>query len=90
MHGVPIRWQSEITAWDPPRRFVDEQRRGPYKLWVHEHRFQAKDGGTQVADDVRYAVLGGWLMERLFVRRDIERIFQFRRQKQLELFGKQP
>ena len=88
LHGFPIRWQSEITAWEPPFRFVDEQRRGPYKQWIHEHRFQAWQGGTQVADTVRYAVPGGWLVERLFVRRDVERIFQFRRQKLLELFGK--
>jgi ligand-binding SRPBCC domain-containing protein len=89
LHGFPIRWRSEITAWEPPRRFVDDQRRGPYKLWVHEHRFQAQDGGTHVADAVRYAVPGGALIDRLFVRRDVERIFQFRRQKLQELFPKQ-
>src|SRR5579871_5848818 len=37
IHGLPIRWQSEIVEWDPPHRFVDEQRRGPYRLWHHEH-----------------------------------------------------
>ncbi len=87
LHGFPIRWQSEITAWEPPHRFVDEQRRGPYKLWVHEHRFAAQDNGTLVTDCVRYAVLGGRLVEWLFVRRDVERIFQFRREKLLALFG---
>jgi ligand-binding SRPBCC domain-containing protein len=88
LHGFPIRWQSEITAWEPPRRFVDEQRRGPYKLWIHEHSFEARQGGTVVRDFVRYAAPGGWLIERLFVRRDVERIFQFRREKLLALFGK--
>jgi ligand-binding SRPBCC domain-containing protein len=87
LHGFPIRWQTEITAWEPPHRFVDEQRRGPYRLWVHEHRFETCDGGTHIADNVRYAVPGGWLVERLIVRRDVERIFEFRRQKLLELFG---
>ena len=87
LHGLPIHWQSEITAWEPPLRFVDEQRRGPYKLWVHEHRFAPRDGGTQVADNVRYAPPGGRLVDWLFVRRDVERIFQFRRQKLLALFG---
>ncbi len=41
LHGVPIRWQSEITVWQPPFRFVDRQRRGPYRLWVHTHRFES-------------------------------------------------
>jgi ligand-binding SRPBCC domain-containing protein len=88
VHGFPIRWQSEITAWDPPRRFVDEQRRGPYKLWIHEHSFEELDGGTLVRDLVRYAAPGGELIERLFVRRDVERIFEFRRSKLLALFDR--
>ena len=87
LHGFPIRWQSEITAWEPPHRFVDQQRRGPYRLWVHEHSFEARDGGTLVSDFVRYAAPGGRLVEWLFVRRDVERIFQFRREKLLALFG---
>ena len=88
VHGFPIRWQSEITAWDPPRRFVDEQRRGPYNLWIHEHSFAAQDGGTLVSDLVRYAAPGGAVIEWLFVRRDIERIFRFRREKLLARFRK--
>lgn len=87
LHGFPIRWQSEITVWDPPHRFVDEQRRGPYRLWVHEHIFKAQDAGTLVSDYVRYAAPGGRLVEWLFVRRDVERIFEFRREKLLALFG---
>jgi ligand-binding SRPBCC domain-containing protein len=88
VHGFTIRWQSEITVWEPPRRFVDEQRRGPYRLWIHEHSFETRDGGTLVSDSVRYAAPGGVLMEWLFVRRDVERIFQFRRDKLLVLFDK--
>jgi ligand-binding SRPBCC domain-containing protein len=88
LRGFPIRWQSEITAWEPPHRFVDEQRRGPYKLWVHEHGFEVRNGGTQVADLVRYAAPGGRLVDWLFVRRDVERIFAFRREQLLTLFGK--
>src|SRR5690349_11084091 len=56
IHGFPVRWQSEITVWDPPHRFVDEQRRGPYRLWHHEHTFEPRDNGTLCIDLVRYAV----------------------------------
>ena len=90
VHGIPLKWRSEITAWEPPFRFVDEQRRGPYRLWVHEHRFEEVDGGTRVEDRVEYAVLGGTLIQKLFVAPDLKRIFAFR-QGQLEiLFGQQP
>jgi ligand-binding SRPBCC domain-containing protein len=85
--GLSVRWQSEITAWQPPHRFVDEQRRGPYRLWHHEHTFTEQDGGTLVGDHVQYAVLGGALVERLFVRRDITAIFAYRQQKLAALFN---
>ncbi len=87
LHGIPLRWKTEITAWEPPHRFVDEQRRGPYKLWVHEHRFEPREGGTLTTDVVRYAVPGGKLIDWLFVRRDVQRIFEYRRAKLLERFG---
>ncbi len=87
IHGVPLRWQSEITAWDPPNRFIDEQRRGPYRLWIHEHRFREKDGGTVVEDSVRYASLGGALINRLIVRPDLERIFDYRHRRLLNIFS---
>jgi ligand-binding SRPBCC domain-containing protein len=86
LRGFPMRWQSEITVWDPPHRFIDEQRRGPYRLWVHEHRFKSRNGGTQTFDRVTYAVPGGWLIDRLFVKRDVEGIFRFRQGKLLEFF----
>ena len=90
VHLVPLRWQSEITDWEPPFRFVDEQRKGPYRYWRHEHRFVecGEDGsGTAVYDQVRYAVRGGGLVNRLFVAPDIERIFAFRRDRLRELLG---
>ena len=90
VRGFPLRWTSEITAWEPPFRFVDEQVRGPYRLWVHEHRFSEKDGMTLAEDYVRYAVFGGALTDRLFVRRDVERIFAYRRKTMIELFGTAP
>jgi ligand-binding SRPBCC domain-containing protein len=86
VHGIPLGWLTEITAWGPPNRFVDEQRRGPYRLWVHEHRFSSSEGGTLMTDSVRYAVWGGALTDRLFVRGDVKRIFDFRREKIAEIF----
>jgi ligand-binding SRPBCC domain-containing protein len=88
IRGVPLRWQSEITAWEPPHRFVDEARRGPYKFWRHEHRFEPIAGGTRVLDDVHYGVPGGALVHRLLVRRDVASIFRFRQEKLAELFSK--
>lgn len=87
LHGIPIRWQSEITAWEPMRMFVDEQRRGPYRAWIHTHRFTAKEGGTLVEDEVRYDVLGGALVNALFVRNDVARIFAYREARLRARFG---
>ena len=78
IHGFPGRWCSEITAWEPPVRFVDEQVRGPYRLWIHEHIFVERDGGTLVCDRVQYAVPFDWLTHSLLVRHDVERIFHYR------------
>lgn len=86
LHGLPLRWRTEITAWDPPRRFVDEQIRGPYRLWVHEHTFEEDGDGTIVEDHVRYAVPFGWLADRLLVARDLRAIFGYREDKLLHLF----
>jgi ligand-binding SRPBCC domain-containing protein len=86
LHGIPISWESEITAWDPPHRFVDEQLSGPYRLWRHEHRFVAQNNGTQVSDHVDYAVLGGSLINKIFVAPDVRRIFDYRTQILHSLF----
>ncbi len=86
--GVPIRWTSRIAVWEPPRRFVDVQVRGPYSLWEHTHSFEAVGGATRIGDRVVYRQpLGplGDLAERLFARRDIERIFDFRESAVLTL-----
>jgi ligand-binding SRPBCC domain-containing protein len=86
IHGIPLRWKSEITCWEPPHVFVDEQRRGPYTLWVHEHRFKENEGGTLAVDSVRYAVPGGKLLHDLFVKRDIKNNFTYRTEKLREVF----
>jgi len=86
IHGFPLRWRSKITVWDPPARFVDEQVRGPYRLWIHEHRFEEQNGGTLVHDHVRYAVIFDVLIHRLLIQPDIERIFTYRGKKLREIF----
>lgn len=90
LHGIPIYWRTEISVWEPPFRFVDQQLKGPYLLWVHEHTFEEKDDGTLVRDRVDYRS-PGWilepLIERWLVRPDLDRIFDFRAEKMRELLG---
>jgi hypothetical protein len=81
LFGIPIRWRTEIVAWDPPRGFVDVQRRGPFRLWEHTHQLTPVAGGTEIADRVRYGLyLGpvGTLVRRLLVRGWVESIFDHR------------
>ncbi len=87
IRGVPVRWRTEITGWDPPFRFVDEQRGGPYRLWRHTHTFEERDGGTYCHDRVEYAVPGGALVNWLWVRRDVEKIFAYRAAALKKHFG---
>lgn len=92
VHGIPLNWRSEITVWEPPLRFADVQLKGPYAVWHHEHRFEARHGGTLVTDEVEYAVPFSWmpgssLVERFLVRPDVEKIFAHRRGALLRHFG---
>jgi ligand-binding SRPBCC domain-containing protein len=83
LHGLPIRWLTRIDVWRPGRRFEDVQVHGPYRVWHHTHTFTPHAGGTSMRDVVRYALpLGplGVLLGALVVRRDLERIFDFRRE----------
>jgi ligand-binding SRPBCC domain-containing protein len=84
LRGIRLRWRTEIALWDPPHRFVDVQRSGPYRLWHHTHRFEPAGDGTIMTDVVRYALPFGPLGELAhlaLVRRDLERIFDFRREQ---------
>jgi ligand-binding SRPBCC domain-containing protein len=78
VHGIPLRWQTEITRWNPPYDFTDEQKRGPYRLWIHRHVFTAEGDQTRMRDQITYAVFGGSLINRLFVQKDVLRIFNHR------------
>jgi ligand-binding SRPBCC domain-containing protein len=91
VHGVPVRWDTLIQAWEPPQRFVDVQVRGPYRLWHHTHELSPLDDGrTLMRDTVRYA-LGfgalGALAHRLVVARDLEAIFAYRAQRVPQLLS---
>lgn len=88
LRGLPLRWRSEIVTWDPPHVFVDEQRRGPYRRWTHTHRFLAQSGGTFVTDEVIFSVWGGGLVARVFVAPDIRRIFSYRHDQLMSVFGR--
>ncbi len=84
LHGIRIRWRTRIEIWEPPRRFVDVQLRGPYTLWEHTHTLEPDgDGAAVIGDRVRYALpFGpvGRIAHAAFVRRDLERIFDYRSQ----------
>lgn len=76
--GVPLRWRTIIEAWEPARRFVDVQARGPYRCWWHEHRFRRDGDRTIMEDTVHYAPpLGplGRIANRLFVADQLRAIF---------------
>lgn len=89
---VTMRWRSRITVWDPPHRFVDEQLKGPYRRWIHEHTFTQDGEEVVCSDHVRYAVPGGPMLEtlinRCFVQPELEQIFRYRRQAMLRLLSR--
>ena len=86
VHGVPLKWRTRISVWEPPFRFVDEQLSGPYRQWIHEHRFEEENGGTLCVDTVRYAVWGGAFVNALVVKRDVAKIFAYRNTRLREIF----
>ncbi len=82
LHGIPLKWRTQITLWDPPRQFADVQLRGPYRQWDHTHTFEEQDGGTMVHDRILYRLPGPDLLTRavntLFVAPDTRKIFAHR------------
>jgi len=92
LHGLPLRWRTLIERFEPERSFVDVQLRGPYRLWRHTHEFRATPDGTQMRDRVEYALPLGplWrIAHRLWIGRDLARIFAFRREVMAQLFSAQ-
>jgi ligand-binding SRPBCC domain-containing protein len=91
LHGIPLRWRTEIAAWEPPHRFIDRQVAGPYALWEHEHRFRDVAGGVVMSDSVTYRIRGGRVADLIgdatLARRDLRRIFEFRSRALRTRFG---
>ena len=90
MLGLPIKWRTEITEWDPPYRFVDIQIRGPYSQWIHTHTFtEIEPSKTLIEDEVRYRLplepLGD--LVHFLIERELERIFEFRRLSVIDHFN---
>ena len=91
--GVRVRWLTQITHVEPGQRFIDEQRAGPYHLWIHEHRFEPLPDGVHMTDQVTYALPFGPLGElahALYIRRRLEQIFDYRHRKVNLLFSNSP
>src|SRR5262249_5672105 len=87
--GLPLKWRTRIAEYEPGRRFVDTQERGPYKLWRHTHEFSAEGNTTLMRDRVEYELPFGPLgaiAHAVVVRRQLNRIFSYRRQVVNELF----
>ena len=86
--GWPLRWRSVITRWNPPEEFVDEQEAGPYRRWIHRHRLRISPAGTLIEDEVTYELPWGTLGSLLapLVRRQLERIFEYRKRAIVRCF----
>ncbi len=87
--GIPLFWMTEITHMRDGKFFVDEQRKGPYKLWHHQHHFQETDDGVLMTDIVHYELpyfILGKIAQKLFIKSQLEDIFEFRRRKIAAIF----
>ena len=88
--GIPLYWMTEITQVKDKAYFIDEQRFGPYSLWHHQHHFKAIEGGVEMTDIIHYKNPGwflGILANELFVKKQLQGIFDYRYKKTEELFG---
>ncbi|MFT3754111.1 MAG: SRPBCC family protein [Paludibacter sp.] len=81
LFNIPVDWCTEITHIKEKEYFVDEQRIGPYKLWHHEHHFEAVEGGVLMTDLLHYDIgksIFGWIAGKLFVHKKVKAIFDYR------------
>ena len=88
--GIPFSWMTEIRHVEPLKYFVDEQRKGPYKLWHHQHHFKTIEGGTEMIDIVHYRLpmgLLGSMANEWMIKKELRKIFSYRYNKIIELFG---
>jgi ligand-binding SRPBCC domain-containing protein len=94
LFGIPVRWRSLISHYDPPHCFVDEQLQGPYSFWHHTHRFLERGSGTLLCDEVRFAMPLylpppiGALMHEAYLGPMLKLIFDYRRDLFENFFGK--
>jgi ligand-binding SRPBCC domain-containing protein len=87
--GIKLNWITEITQVSVGRYFIDEQRKGPYSIWHHEHHFKEIDGGVEMHDILYYHIpfgLIGKIADIIFVRKKVEEIFNFRKRMIDKLF----
>jgi ligand-binding SRPBCC domain-containing protein len=91
--GIPLSWMTEITQVEHLNYFIDEQRKGPYKLWHHQHHFRAIEEGVEMTDLVHYGpplgILGN-IAQSLIIKSKLTEIFKYRYNKVNEIFGKWP
>lgn len=87
--GVPQRWRTRISIWEPPVRFADEQLKGPYKKWFHTHSFEECAEGTRMTDRVDYELPFGMLGKMIhpLIRRQLRTIFTYRNTTIGDLFS---
>ena len=89
--NIQFDWCTEITHVSDKRYFVDEQRKGPYSIWHHEHHFKAVDGGVLMTDILHYDIGKGplgWIAGKLFVHNRVNQIFTYRTEKLKDIFPK--
>jgi len=90
--NIKFKWVTEITVVDTDNfYFVDEQRKGPYRIWHHEHHFTKSDNGVLMTDRLYYDVgksFLGWFASKFFVDKKVRAIFDYRRRRLEELFEK--